>query len=165
MTAKLGSAATAKALERLSGPTGVTAGLAALSQGGGDPAGTPASVSIRAQNVAADLAERTGPVQYPAVNIYCQRLVNDLKEKFRHFSGKAVLAAEIRHSQDRLDGLETTLQLCADAVAQALDGSRGDWGDGMYYAGGYEVAFGAVKHGGRNFLQSATVTFAVEVSK
>ena len=165
MTAKLGSAATAKALARMTGPTGISAGLAALTEADGGSTVALSAAQIRAQNVAVDLAERAGSAQYPAVNIYCQRLVNDLKEKFRRFSGNAVMAVEVRHSQDRLEGLEAGLQLYVDSVAQVLDGSRGDWGDGMFYGGGYEVAFGAVKHGGRNFLQSATVTFAVEISK
>src|ERR1035438_9248631 len=30
---------------------------------------------------------------------------------------------------------------CADPTMQMLNGSRGDWGDGMFYGGGYEVAF------------------------
>ena len=47
---------------------------------------------------------------------------------------------------------------------QVLDFSRGDWGDGMYYAGGYQVTFGSVKHGGKNFVQSAKVIFEIGVS-
>ena len=46
-----------------------------------------------------------------------------------------------------------------------LEGSLGEWGAGMFYGGGYEVAFGAVKRGGRNFVQAAKVTFEVEVSR
>jgi hypothetical protein len=34
----------------------------------------------------------------------------------------------------------------------------------MYYAGGYQASFGPVKHGGRNFIQVAKVTFDVGVS-
>jgi hypothetical protein len=35
----------------------------------------------------------------------------------------------------------------------------------MYYTGGYEVALGAVKHGGRNFIQTAKITFQIGVSR
>jgi hypothetical protein len=49
-------------------------------------------------------------------------------------------------------------------LTQVLDGNRGDWGSGMYYAGGYQVAFGAVKHGGKNYIQVAKVTFEIGVS-
>jgi hypothetical protein len=34
----------------------------------------------------------------------------------------------------------------------------------MYYAGGYQVAFGPVKHGGKNFIQIAKITFEIGVS-
>jgi hypothetical protein len=34
----------------------------------------------------------------------------------------------------------------------------------MFYAGGYDVEFGPVKRGGKNFLQSAKVSFEVDVS-
>jgi hypothetical protein len=34
----------------------------------------------------------------------------------------------------------------------------------MYYAGCYEAALGAVKHGGQNFLQVGKVSFDVGVS-
>jgi hypothetical protein len=74
------------------------------------------------------------------------------------------MAAEIRNSQDRLQGLQEGLEQCADALTQVLDGNRGDWGSGMYYAGGYQVAFGAVKHGGKNYIQVAKVTFEIGVS-
>ena len=74
------------------------------------------------------------------------------------------MAIEVRHSQDRLDGLQDALELYADAVTQVLDANRGDWGDGMFYGGEYEVAFGAVKQGGKNFIQVAKVTFEIGVS-
>jgi hypothetical protein len=35
----------------------------------------------------------------------------------------------------------------------------------MYYSGGYEVTLGAVKHGGRNFIQAAKITFEIGVSR
>jgi hypothetical protein len=75
------------------------------------------------------------------------------------------MAIEIRQSQDRLEGLQDRLELYADAVMQLLNGSRGDWGDGMFYNGEYEVAFGPVRQGGKNFMQVAKVTFEIGVSR
>jgi len=161
--ATIGSAGTTKTIQRLTATTGVNASLAALTQSGGAAAGTLNIAQMRAQNVAADLAERSAPMQYPTVNVYCEKIVNNLAEKFQTFSGSVQMAVEIRHSQDGLDGLEAAVELYADAVMQSLDGNRGDWGDGMYYAGGYQVAFGAVKHGGRNFVQVAKVSFEIAV--
>ena len=45
------------------------------------------------------------------------------------------MIAEVRVSQDRLDGLDNVSQMMADAVTQALDASRGDWGDGVLLCG------------------------------
>jgi hypothetical protein len=121
--------------------------------------------SVSVQNTAPDLAERSLQVQYPALYLYCEKLTNSLKEKFRTFSGKARLVIEVRCSQDRLEGLERKLERYADAACRVLDGARGSWQDGAFYAGGYEVVYGTVRQGGKNFLQTAKISFDVEVSK
>jgi hypothetical protein len=159
MTSGIGSAATRKVMERLAGPAEAGATAGALTQAGF------AGAAMLAQNAAAELVERAGAVNYPMVTVYCEKVVNDLKEKFRSFSGRAELAIEVRHSQDRLEGLETAIEEQTDAVTSALSGSRGDWGDGMYYAGGYAVTFGRVARGGRNFTQVAKVTFEIGVNR
>jgi len=165
MTTRIGSAVMDKVVGRIKGPTGVNAGLAALTQGVQGVAAQLDAAQVRAQNVAADLAEKSGGIKYPAVNVYCEKISNDLWEKFRRFSGRVQMAIEVRHSQDRLEGLQDKVELYADSVMQMLDASRGDWGDGMFYGGTYEVSFGPVKTGGRNFLQIAKVTFEIGVSR
>jgi hypothetical protein len=45
-----------------------------------------------------------------------------------------------------------------------LDQSRGDWGGGMLYSGGYEVNYGPVKLGGKHFLQITKIVFEVDIS-
>jgi hypothetical protein len=164
MANRIGSMASGKVIQRMAAPEGVSASLAALTlAGAGAPAPLAAS-QIRAQNVAADLAERGDPVAYPAVNVYCEKIVNNMAEKFRTFSGTLQMAIEIRYSQDRLAGLQDGLEIYADAAMRVLDASRGDWGDGMYYCGGYQAGFGAVKHGGKNYVQTVKVTFEIGVS-
>ena len=69
------------------------------------------------------------------------------------------------HSQDRLEGLQDRLEVYVDAAMQMLNSGRGDWGDGMFFGGQYEVSFGPVKQGGRNFIQVAKVTFEIGVNK
>ena len=54
------------------------------------------------------------------------------------------MAIDLRHSADRVDNLQSHLETYADAVMGVLDASSGDWGGGMYYGGGYQVAFGPV---------------------
>jgi hypothetical protein len=119
---------------------------------------------IFTQNVAPDLVERSKNNKYPTVHVYCNKVVNNLREKFRTFSGVVEMVAEVRVSQDRLDGLESLVQMYTDAVTWVLDENRGDWGDGLFYAGGYEITYSPVKHGGQNFLQIAKVSFTADLS-
>ena len=165
MTARLGSAAATKVIQRINAPTGMNAGLGALTLGDGQTASPIEAEQVRAQNVAADLLDRSSVVRYPVVHVYCEKIINDLSEKFRSFSGRAQMAIELRHSQDNLNGLQDALELYTDSITQLLDAARGDWGDGMFYAGGYEVALGTVKKGGRNFMQAAKITFQLGVSR
>ena len=115
------------------------------------------------QNVAQELLERAVEVKYPALLLYCEKIGNDLKEKFRTFSGKAHMVIEVRVSQDRIEGLEKLLEIYVDTVTRILDQNRGDWGNGMFYTGGYEAAFAEMKHGGRNFIQTGKIRFEVRV--
>jgi hypothetical protein len=126
------------------------------------PVVTPQQVI--AQNAAPELSERSTITKYPIVCVYCSKISNLLREKFRTFSGNAEMVIESRVSQDRLDDIGTNSQLYVDAITQVLDSNRGDWGDGVYYGGGYEVSFGGVKQGGLNFIQIAKVSFVVEIS-
>jgi hypothetical protein len=116
------------------------------------------------QNAPVAVMERSLGVKYPTVHVYVDRIQNLLTEKFRSFSGKVRTVAEVRISQDRLEGLEEQTRLYVDAVTQLLDVNRGSWGQGMFFTGGYEVKFEAVQHGGRNFLQIAKVIFEVDLS-
>lgn len=116
------------------------------------------------QNTPAALGEKHLTAKYPAVQVYVDRVQNLLIEKFRTFSGKVRTVAEIRASQDRIEGLEEQLRMYVDAVTQILDANRGSWGQGLFYTGQYEVRFEAVQQGGRNFLQTAKVVFEVDLS-
>jgi hypothetical protein len=160
--AGIGSATREKVIGRFAGPHGMNAHLSALTAG---PVGIFQAGRIRTQNVAQELAERSDAVQYPAMQVYCEKIQNRLTEKFRSFSGVVQMAVELRHSQDRLEGIEEVMELYVEAATRVLSAGRGDWGDCMFYSGGYEVSFGAVKRGGRNFIQAAKITFEIGVSK
>ena len=162
--AQVANASTRRVEEMLGGPTGLSQSLAAIASRENVTLSEIAPRQVLRQNVAFDLAERTAGVSYPVFYVYCERLVNQLREKFRTFSGKATLAVEIRTTHDRLEELERMLELHVEAITDVLDAHRGDWGGGMFFTGGYEVAFSGTKHGGKNFIQAAKVTFDVDVS-
>jgi len=123
-----------------------------------------AGIGVISQNAPVALMEKSSAVKYPVVLVYSDRVQNMLTEKFRNFSGRVRTVAEVRTSQDRIEGLEEKVRLYVDAVTQVLDANRGDWGQGMFFTGGYEVKFDPVQHGGRNILQAAKVIFEVDLS-
>jgi len=165
MTTTIGSLITGQAIHFLTGSSGVNFYLGGSLQSNGQPLLPLNSAQVRAQNVAADIGDKSNAMQYPAVNVYCEKIVNSLTEKFRAFSGTVQATVELRHSQDRLEGLQDALEQYADAAMQVLNGNRGDWGNGVFYGGAYQVVFGAVKHGGKNFQQVAKITFEIGVSR
>jgi hypothetical protein len=160
----IGAAATRKVMDILAGQTGLPFTVASLVARENVELPPISAAQVASQNIAFEVAEKTAGVTYPAVYVYCDGLTNSLKEKFRTFSGKAQMAMEVRVSYDRLDTLARDVQYYVAAAAEVLDSSRGDWGGGMFYAGGYKVDFGPVKRGGKNFLQAAKISFEVDVS-
>jgi hypothetical protein len=144
--------------------TGIGTALVSLSTSSGIALTPVPAEHVVTQNMAFELAERSQVVKYPVVYVYSDRVRNTLTEKFRTFSGKVRTVAEVRVSQDRIEGIEDQLRLYVDAVTQVLDQNRGTWGQGAFFAGGYEVVYAPVRHGGKNFLQSATVTLEVDMS-
>ena len=123
------------------------------------------AANITNQNISFELSERNQAVKYPTVHVYVDRVRNLLTEKFRSFSGKIRAVAEVRVSQDRIEGIEEQLRLYMDAITAVLETNRGSWGEGMFFNGGYEVSYEPVRRGGKNLLQAAKVTFEVDLSR
>lgn len=162
--AAIATAATQKTHELLTGSTGLAYTVAAIAEQQQAPLAAIEPAQVAAQRVQAELAERSAGVKYPAVYVYCEGVENRLTEKFRTFSGRIRMAAEVRVTHDRLERLTEALHLYTAALTDVLDAHRGDWGGGMFYAGGYTVEYGPVKHGGKNFVQAGMVRWAVEAS-
>ncbi len=146
----------------LSADQGIGAQMAELSAESGVGAVAIAASQILEQS--APPPDYAAADRFPAIYITCENLANLQTEKGRRFSGKARMTIECRTSQDRLDGLDARIRLLADAVAETLYQSRGKWTESMFFGGRYEVQFGAVKRGGKNLMQSARITFDVDVS-
>lgn len=163
--ANTGSVATRKVVEFLSArETGLGLAVAELAEESGVKLANVPPAHVVNQNVSAELNEKSQVVKYPVVHVYADRIKNELKEKFRTFSGTVRTVAEVRVSEDRIEGIEERLRLYVDAVTRVLDRNRGTWGEGAFFSGKYEVVIDPVKHGGRNFLQVAKVVFEVDLS-
>ena len=163
--ANIAKAAVDKLAELLKAPEGLNANVAALADAEQLTLAEFPERLIMAQNAAVEITERATELKYPAVNLYCETLVNERREKFRTFSGRAGMALEVRLSQDRLEGLEENLRLYVDAATQVLERNHGDWGEGLFYGGGYQVTFRPVTRGGKHLVQTAKITFELGVSK
>ena len=122
------------------------------------------AADLHRQNIVADLIEKSVQVRYPAIYIYCEKVTNTLGRKFAAFSGTASIVAEIRVSADKADSIIDHLQRYVEIVSDILGENRGEWAPGVSFDGTYEVAYGGIKRGGRNFVQIALVRFAVEIN-
>ena len=157
---------TATVVSMLTSTTGgVNVRVGAMEQA--DSSLRPAGIrTIVALNASVDISEKTGYVQYPALLVYCDKLSNTLKEKFREFSGKAhagrgstAIAGHARRGLNRA----SRFMWMPFARCSTIRGAIG--APGSFYAGGYDVSYEPVGRGGSNFLQRAKVGFDVEVSK
>ncbi|MBZ5590645.1 MAG: hypothetical protein LAP39_00300 [Acidobacteriia bacterium] len=160
----LAGTATSRLQEFLTAPNGLNTTVAILAQAERLAVSPLLPRQLFTENVSSDIADRSIEQKYTAVYIYCDKLANALTEKFRSFSGTIDMTIDVRVSQDRLEGIDRASQVYAAAVTQTLNQNRGDWGQGLFFAGRYEVSFGPVKHGGRNFIKSAKISIQLDAS-
>jgi hypothetical protein len=150
-----------QALAVFSGAGGINDQLAALNLNPSlPPIGSMLSVSAPVEAY-----EKTTALRYPVVTIYCERLRNTQTEKFRIFSGSALLAVEIRVSGARAEVLDSNLNSYVQAACQVLEASRGAWTSIGTYAGAYDVKFHAARSGGKQFIKSAQIEFDIQISR
>lgn len=115
----------------------------------------PEQVLIRHTDIA--LASAATIVQFPAVYLYCVRIENSMDSKFREFSGRVVLVAEVRVSGRSVRGLDLYASRLAEAVMNVLAANRGKWTGACAFDGRFDITFDPVEEGGINFIQTARV--------
>ncbi len=120
--------------------------------------------TIQSAHLTGEHWEKSGPVKYPQLVVYCERIRNLQTEKFSRFSGVVDLAIEIRNSGDHVPGLEQSTLLYVEAVTDVIEDCRGEWRQCIYSSGQYEVKFEPAKAGGKRFLQVARITVPVQVN-
>jgi hypothetical protein len=101
---------------------------------------------------------------YPRVCISASTSQNTRLEKFRSFSGTITLAAEISASGSFLGDVEQWIHFYVAGMESVLRGNVGDWGDGMFFGGTYDVQFQPPKSGGFGYVQSAKLACQLHVS-
>jgi hypothetical protein len=124
----------------------------------------PAS-QVYVSSAPAGLADLQQELGYPRVSVYSSRLKNSQIEKFRSISGSVTVTAEIAATGDLLTDVDLWIHFYVEVITTILQQNRGDWGDGLFYSGVYDVELQAPKPGGSGFLQLAHVNFEVGVSR
>ena len=102
---------------------------------------------------------------YPRVCLYSNGLKNTQVEKFRSLSGTLAVVAEIWASADLVSQTDQWIHFYVEAVTDILRHNIGDWGDGVFFGGTYDVQFQTPAVGGLGYVQSAKVTCTFNVSQ
>jgi hypothetical protein len=102
---------------------------------------------------------------YPRVCLYSGGVKNTQIERFRSLSGTVSVTAEIWASGNLVTNIDQWIHFYVEAVTNILRQNMGDWGDGMFFSGLYDVQFQSPKAGGLGFVQSAKITCSLNVSR
>ena len=122
------------------------------------------STQVVISSVAPDLADKDVQLSYPRVCLYSNVVKNAQTEKFRSFSGAVGVVAEIWASANLVTQTDDWIHYYVEAITSILRAHVGDWGDGMFFSGRYDVRFQQPKAGGLGFVESAAITCSVEAS-
>ncbi|HEX4772712.1 MAG TPA: hypothetical protein VH351_17900 [Bryobacteraceae bacterium] len=112
-----------------------------------------------------DIGDRDVELTYPRVCLYSTGLKNNQGEKFRTLSGTVTVVAEVWASAALVGQTDQSIHFSVDAVTNILQQNLGDWGDGVFFPGIYDVQFQAPKAGGFGFVESAKITVGLLVSR
>jgi len=113
----------------------------------------------------ADIADKDMQLTYPRIALYSTAVKNTQMEKFRSISGIVSVTAELWASANLLQNTDQWIHFYVEAMTEILRRSIGDWGDGMFFSGVYEVQFQPPKIGGFGYVESARVVCNVDVSR
>ena len=136
---------------------GINVGLSEIAARDGIYLPPMTSETVLLEHVPPKMADENEPAVYPAIYLYCEGMENQLLEKFRKFSGRIWIVADVRVSGERFIGLEAKSARYVEALAKVLEEHVGKWTDNLAYSGVHKVRFAGAEHGGRNFLQRSEV--------
>ena len=123
-----------------------------------------ASNQILVSAISPDLADKNAQLTYPRVCVYTVQVSNTHLEKFRSFSGTLAVAVDVWFSSSLLGPTGTGIHYYLDAVISILQANQGDWGDGFYFSGYYNLHLQMPKTGGFGFVESAQISFVLDVN-
>ncbi len=126
--------------------------------------GIPAG-QIVMSSVGPDIGDKNIQLAYPRICLYSSSLKNAQNEKFRSVAGLVAVMAEIWASGDMVTQTDQWIHFYVEGVTEILRQNIGDWSDGFFFSGIYDVQFVPPKAGGFGFVQSAKVTCNLNISR
>jgi hypothetical protein len=102
---------------------------------------------------------------YPRVSLYTVGLKNTRVEKFRTLSGSLTLVADIWASADLMTQVDQWIHYYVEGVTEIFRQNTGDWGNGIFFDGSFDIQFHLPATGGLGFVQNAKVTLNLHVSR
>jgi hypothetical protein len=124
---------------------------------------TPGQVVL--SSATPDLGDKDIQLTYPRICLYSAGLRNTQVEKFRSLSGSVLVIADVWASGNLVNEVDQWIHFYVEAMTSLLRSNIGDWGDGLFFSGVYDVQFQPPKAGGLGYVQSAKVTFTFNVSQ
>ena len=153
-----------KVVNVLTTANALSAEFVSLSSAGSMPIPAIANNQIVLSSAAPDVADKDIQLTYPRICVYSETVKNSQTEKFRSFSGSIGVQADIWASADMATQTDIWVHFYLEAVTSVLRRNIGDWGDGMFFNGKYDIKLQPPKAGGFGFVQLAVINCTLEVS-
>jgi hypothetical protein len=123
------------------------------------------STGVVLSSASAEIADKDFQLTYPRICLYSTAVKNTQIEKFRSLSGIVSVTAELWASANLLQDTNQWIHFYVEAVTNIVRQSIGDWGDGIFFSGVYDVQFQPPKVGGFGYVESAKITCNLNVSR
>jgi hypothetical protein len=154
-----------KASDLLTANSSLSQDLATLASSAGTSIPTIDSAHVILSSATNDVGDTDTRLGYPRVCLYSSGYRNSQFEKFCSLSGVVSTTADIWTSANMVDDTDRFIHYYVDAVSRLLRNSSGDWGDGLFFPGTYDVQFQPPKAGGLGFVQLARLKFDLVVTQ
>lgn len=131
--------------------------------------GVTVPVILPSQVVVSAAAPQIGDMDmqltYPRVSLYTTFLKNTHIEKFRTLSGSMILVADIWASGDLMIQVDQWIHYYVESFTEIFRRNTGDWGNGIFFDGSFDVQFHLPAMGGLGFVRNAKITLTLHVSR
>jgi hypothetical protein len=139
--------------------------LVSVAASGGTSIPAIDSAHVLLSSVVNDIGDTDSRLGYPRVCLYSSGFKNSQIEKFCSISGSVNATADIWTSANLVEDTDCWIHYYVEAVSSLLRKSVGDWGDGVFFSGIYDVQFQSPRTGGLGFIQLARLKIDLLVSQ